>query len=510
MPPAPPTKFARTSIEGWSRKRSVSPATAGPPTRKMVSSSLQASPELISGTSARAPEPAFVPKRSDDGYYYEEEYREEHLACMLEMEAQTLAHPELMDQQPEIQWRMRPYLIDFIIEIHLQFRLRNEVLYLACNIIDRYVSRRVVYKRHYQLAGCAALWIAAKFEDSKERVPLVREFYDMCCAAYDQSSFIQMEAHIIETMNWTIGHPTADAWLRHMTMDPVVALKEDTRVTSMARYLMELTLYRREFIGVRPHVIAWGALRLARFILDENTKKPTPDFITPANDAAALRVAEAIDRIFVDWLNDVPLALSDIVVKKYSMGWHHRISAIVRQFYLDGHRYRPYPETPSTPCSTGLPTPSLTPSSWAGKRANMSRTSPSPGGSYSCSSSEAGDEPITPITPIDSHPGTVVEVDYVTARENSFGNAKDAHYATVQENPVTNVKDAHYAAVKENPVTNAKVDAHYAAVKENIAPSATSASKAMPPPSAYQVRPVLLALASSLAIPQRGVRRRSG
>lgn len=390
-------------------------------------------------------------------------------------QAQTLAQPELMDQQPELQWRMRPYLIDFIIEIHLQFRLRPEVLYLACNIIDRYVSRRVVYKKHYQLVGCASLWIAAKFEDSKERVPLVREFYDMCCGAYEQSAFIQMEGHILTTIQWTIGHPTADAWLRHFTMDPSAALNEDARVTSMARYLMELTLYRREFVGVRSHVVAWGALRLARYILDQD-HKPAPDFVTPSHDVAATHVAEAIDRTFADALNDVPLALSEIVVKKYAIGWHHRISTTVRQFYRSGNRYRPCPETPCTPYSTGLPTPSLTPSSWAGKRAAMARTSPSPGGSYSCSSSEAGDEPITPITPIDSHPSTVVDVDYVSAKENTFTSCKDTHYV---------------------------------AVKENIAPSGSSASKAMPPPSAYQARPALHALSSSLAIPQRGVRRQS-
>ncbi len=31
--------------------------------------------------------------------------------------------------QPELQWFMRPYLIDFLIEVHQQFRLRPEVLY---------------------------------------------------------------------------------------------------------------------------------------------------------------------------------------------------------------------------------------------------------------------------------------------------------------------------------------------------------------------------------------------
>lgn len=41
---------------------------------------------------------------------------------------------------------MRPYLVDFLIEIHQQHRLRPETLYLALNIVDRYVSKRIVFK----------------------------------------------------------------------------------------------------------------------------------------------------------------------------------------------------------------------------------------------------------------------------------------------------------------------------------------------------------------------------
>jgi len=106
---------------------------------------------------------------------------------------QTLASAEFIDMQPELQWYMRPYLVDFLIEIHQQFRLRPEVLYLALNIVDRYVSKRVVYKKHYQLVGCSALWIASKFEDAKDRVPTVKELADMCCSAYDVTAFLQSE-----------------------------------------------------------------------------------------------------------------------------------------------------------------------------------------------------------------------------------------------------------------------------------------------------------------------------
>lgn len=111
-------------------------------------------------------------------------------SCLLQ--ASTMANVELIDLQPELKWYMRPYLIDFLIEIHSQYRLRPETLFLAINIVDRYVSKRIVYKKHYQLVGCAALWIASKFEDAKDRVPTVEDLCAVCCSAYDQSAFIQV------------------------------------------------------------------------------------------------------------------------------------------------------------------------------------------------------------------------------------------------------------------------------------------------------------------------------
>lgn len=228
-------------------------------------------------------------KRGEETLYFEEDYREEITRYMTEMDVSvvdgmpahhnlrvmqaarstadrqnaTVASADLMDMQPELQWFMRPYLIDFLVEVHQQFRLRPEVLYLAMNIVDRYVSKRVVYKKHYQLVGCAALWIAAKFEDGKDKVPLVRELAEMCCKAYDESAFIQMEGHVLSTIGWVTGHPSAEAWLR---MHTTGAYAEDGKVGNVARFLMEITLFHREFVGIQSSLIAQGALMLARFI----------------------------------------------------------------------------------------------------------------------------------------------------------------------------------------------------------------------------------------------------
>ena len=165
--------------------------------------------------------------------------------------------------QTEVQWYMRPYLLDFLLEAHHAFALLPETLHLAVNLLDRYCSRRVVYKRHYQLVGCAALLIAAKYGDRKERVPTIRELKSMCCSLYDDDMFTQMEWHVLETLKWIIGSPTVTGFLQ-MALTEVAF---DPELEHMSWYITELALYHKDFIPVRPSVMARSALALSRCIL---------------------------------------------------------------------------------------------------------------------------------------------------------------------------------------------------------------------------------------------------
>jgi hypothetical protein len=193
-----------------------------------------------------------------------EEYQEDILDHMEHMEAETMPDIQSIEIQTEIQWFMRPYLLDFLLEAHHAFQLLPETLHLAVNLLDRYCSRRVVYKRHYQLVGCAALLIAAKYGDRKERVPTIRELKSMCCSLYDDEMFTQMEWHVLQTLNWIVGHPTVTSFQQ-------LALTEiscDPELEHMAWYISEIALYHKEFIPVRPSVMARSALALARCILN--------------------------------------------------------------------------------------------------------------------------------------------------------------------------------------------------------------------------------------------------
>lgn len=49
--------------------------------------------------------------------------------------------------------------------MHLKFKLKEETLFLAVNIIDRYLSQQTITKEKFQLLATTALFIATKYEE---------------------------------------------------------------------------------------------------------------------------------------------------------------------------------------------------------------------------------------------------------------------------------------------------------------------------------------------------------
>jgi hypothetical protein len=231
------------------------------------------------------------------------------------------------------------------------------------------VSRRIVYIKHYQLVGCAALWIAAKFEDAKERVPTVQDLAQICRETYEESAFIQMEGHVLSTIQWVLGHPTAEAWLRLMCCGPYV---EDTKVQHVARFLMEITLFYREFVKYPPSTIALAALTLARYLCGK------PRRVWEETDEC-LEVIDHLDSRLSKHVND----LSETLVKKYSYAFYSKAATFVVQYYLQGGRFvhHPLPSLPVTP-----------------KRATASAAA-TPMSSSTSMSDASDDMPLTPSTP---------------------------------------------------------------------------------------------------------------
>jgi cyclin B len=100
-------------------------------------------------------------------------------------EVQTSVRPGYMENQPHINDRMRSILVDWLVEVHLKFKLVPETLYLTINLIDRYLAEREVSRPKLQLVGVTALLIASKYEEIYP--PELRDLVYICDRAYSRN-----------------------------------------------------------------------------------------------------------------------------------------------------------------------------------------------------------------------------------------------------------------------------------------------------------------------------------
>ena len=151
--------------------------------------------------------------------------------------------------------------MDWLIEVHNKFRLLPETLYLACNIIDRFLSLRVVSLVKLQLVGITAMFIAAKYEEVV--APSVKNFVYMADNGYTEDEILKAERYVLSVLEFNLQYPSPMSFLRRVSK----AEYYDIQTRTLAKYLMEVSLMDEKFLSVVPSQIAAAGLYLARRML---------------------------------------------------------------------------------------------------------------------------------------------------------------------------------------------------------------------------------------------------
>ena len=113
-----------------------------------------------------------------------------------------MARPTYMENQTHINERMRAILVDWLVTVHLKFKLVPETLYLTVNLIDRYLSAKEVKRPELQLVGVTCLLIASKYEDI--RYPDIGNLVYLCNRAYSKNEILEMEGGILKALDYQV------------------------------------------------------------------------------------------------------------------------------------------------------------------------------------------------------------------------------------------------------------------------------------------------------------------
>ena len=110
--------------------------------------------------------------------------------------------------------KMRNLLIDWLVEVHQQFSLLQETLFLTVSIIDRYLSvdAHTVSTKHLQLVGVTSMFIASKYEEMYP--PEISDFVYITDKAYSESQIRKMEITIMKALDFDFGRPLPINFLR--------------------------------------------------------------------------------------------------------------------------------------------------------------------------------------------------------------------------------------------------------------------------------------------------------
>lgn len=121
---------------------------------------------------------------------------------MKSVEGGTLSNQAYMRKQQDINESMRAILVDWLIDVHLKFKLLPETLFLTVNLIDRYLSLKPMARGKLQLLGVAALLISTKYEEIYP--PTCKDMVYITDNAYSKEDILAMESNVLIALDFNI------------------------------------------------------------------------------------------------------------------------------------------------------------------------------------------------------------------------------------------------------------------------------------------------------------------
>ena len=186
-----------------------------------------------------------------------EEYFDDICEEIFSNEEKYLVDPKYMSNQSDINHRMRAILIDWLIDVHLKYKLVPQTMYIAVNLIDRYLEKNETNRAKLQLVGVTAMFIACKYEEIYP--PELKDFVYITDGAYVKQDVLEMEYKMLKCLEFNITFPTQ--WSIFEIYKKKLDL--DDKSVKLAWFLMELCLIDYKSLKFKMSVIAASAILIA-------------------------------------------------------------------------------------------------------------------------------------------------------------------------------------------------------------------------------------------------------
>lgn len=226
------------------------------------------------------------------------EYARDIFDHLHDIENECRPNPHYMEAvQQDMTPHMRAILVDWLVEVALEYRLCSDTLHLTVSLLDRFLSVMPVGRDQLQLAGIACMWAASKYEEIY--APSAKEFCFITDNTYAPEQLVKMEALVLSSLSFRLTLPTSKAFLRRYLQ----ASAADERLHFLASFLCEVALMDEGCLRHSPSSVAAASVFLARAMLGQQPWDATLGYYSrrhAADVAAAVQFVAGTHRQVVE------------------------------------------------------------------------------------------------------------------------------------------------------------------------------------------------------------------
>ena len=147
----------------------------------------------------------------------------------------------------------RIILVDWLINVHLYFKLSDECLYLSIKLIDIFLARTKNFtKNKLQLLGICSLQIASKYIEQIH--PSINDLSDLCDKCYEKKEIIQFEKQLLQINDYIIEQ---DQVLNYYDLLCLI-LKFNIKYYYFGKMLLDLILLDINFYKYQKNTIVFS------------------------------------------------------------------------------------------------------------------------------------------------------------------------------------------------------------------------------------------------------------
>ncbi|KAI8103512.1 hypothetical protein M9435_004849 [Picochlorum sp. BPE23] len=199
--------------------------------------------------------------------------------------------------QTDINPAMRSILVDWLVEVGLEYRLSSDTLFMSVALIDRFLSLSDIRRNRLQLVGITAMLVSSKYEEIY--APQVDEFCFITDSTYTRDEVLSMEKELLKLLEFDLTQPTTKTFLRRYIKAASAEISLDVVFEFLVSYLAELSLMDYNLLKFLPSHIAASCILLGLFLLGKPRWSGTLSHYTSYMPKELKQCVQMIHNLFV-------------------------------------------------------------------------------------------------------------------------------------------------------------------------------------------------------------------